>query len=549
MNFSNKFTSIVSSLLATQKAHIVDSGFISEAFRVERGVRQGDPLSPLLYVIAINPLIQAIDQNIKGIPVNGSSFRVAAYADDLSIGIGQVSDWNKLQETLLLYEQASNAQVNKSKSTLIPLTANANRVELTDQSRFNLQTNSQNNITILGFTVDYKGQADRNLWSNTIKKIKNKIQDLSQRNLSFKGKILATKMLLISKIWYSAYLLPPTRKQLNEIDSLIKGWIKSNSRMLPQYSIFQLSYEQGGLSAPVLKDMLDARLLTILIKLLTSNTFWATTERETINAKLYNKRKISAAIALSQTPCKTKGWPDSWKPYITAWGRFKGKILTNHTWPWLPEQIKINNIDGNLFTVKGALKSFHTPSSSTTTNSSEKHHSPFKWLKTKGLLNKKKDIFWRLTHRALPLGYRLIHIDQTNLGDCPNCPYITQTIEHFALKCPLSKVIWETIYKALTNIEQDTTPRTLEDIIQATNITDTKKRKTAIWLHITAIYEIWCWYTQARWGDNVIPQEAIARIISIKIKHEINLLYKLFNKKALSKSGKTNNILKYINLN
>ncbi|CAG8750332.1 9990_t:CDS:1, partial [Ambispora leptoticha] len=167
---------------------------------------------------------------------------------------------------------ASNALVNKSKSTLIPLTANASRVELPDQAKFNLLLDTQSNITILAFTVDTRGNSDKVLWSNTIKKIKDKIQDLSQRNLSFKGKILATKMLLISKIWYSAYLLPPTRKQLNEIDSLIKKWIKNNSQMLSQYSVFQRNYEQGGLAASILKDMLDARLLIILLKLLTSNT-------------------------------------------------------------------------------------------------------------------------------------------------------------------------------------------------------------------------------------------------------------------------------------
>ncbi|CAG8486803.1 9546_t:CDS:2 [Ambispora leptoticha] len=70
-----------------------------------------------------------------------------------------------------------------------------------------------------------------------------------------------------------------------------------------QYSVFQCNYKQGGLAAPILKDMLDARLLTILLKLLTSNTFWATTERENIDTKLHNKRKIFTATALSQNPC------------------------------------------------------------------------------------------------------------------------------------------------------------------------------------------------------------------------------------------------------
>ncbi|CAG8577902.1 13466_t:CDS:2 [Ambispora leptoticha] len=433
--------------LDQQKAHIVDSSFISEAFRVERGVRQGDPLSPLLYVLAINLLIQAINQNIKGISVNSSIFKVAAYADDLLI------------EVLSLYEQATNALVNKSKSTFIPFTANASKVELSDQSRFNLLVDTQSNITILGFMVNSKGEPNKALWSNTIKKIKNKIQDLS----------LSEK-------------------------SLLQGKDSRNQNVTSFKDLH--NYEQGGLSASILKDMLDARLLTILLKLFTSNSFWATTERETISTKLYNKRKISATIALLQTSCKTKGWSDSWKLYITAWGRFKEKILTNDTWPWSLEQIKISNI-------------------------SEKNSS-YDWIKTKWLLNKKKDIFWRLTHRALSLGYMLIHIDQTNLGDCPNYPF----------KCSLSKVIWETTYRALINTDRDAIPRTLEDITLATNNMNTQKRKPAIWFHITAIYKIWCWYTQARWGDNIVPQEAIANIITIRIKHEIKLLQKLLNKKS-----------------
>ncbi|CAG8603075.1 13816_t:CDS:1 [Ambispora leptoticha] len=548
MNFDQKFRSVISSLFATQKAHIVDAGLISEPFRVERGVRQGDPLSPLLYILAINPLIQAINQNIKGIQVNNSTFKIAAYADDLSVGISSPSDWSKLLEILAKYEKASNAIINKAKSTLIPLTNIARRVELPNQNRFKLSSEDQNSFTILGYTVDIEGHPAKTLWSEVTKKIKNRIQDLTLRNLSFKGKILASKTLLISKIWYLAYLLPPTRKQLNEINSLITNWIKKNSRMLPQYSTFQLSTEQGGLAAPILKDMLDVRLLSIWIKLLSSNTFWARTEREKATIRLQNKRKLSPGAALSQSPCKIKGWPDSWKPYITAWRRFKGSINTTYTWPWTLEQIKINDIEGQQFTVKKVLQSWYKSTEQSRDNSEKQieGYIPYKWLKTKWVLNKKKDIFWRLNHRALPLGYRLVHIDQNNLEDCPNCPYVTQTIEHFALKCPLSKIIWETTYRLLKEAENDHIPNSLEEIFQATNIKNTKKREAATWLHITTIYEIWCWYTQARWGNSLIPQETIAGVIKIRLKYEINLLYKLAYRNLNSRPNKARRIISFI---
>src|ERR1043165_6609499 len=102
--------------------------------------------------------------------------------------------------------------------------------------------------------------------------------------------------------------------------------------MLPKYSTFQLNYEQGGLTAPILKDMLYARLITIWIKLLSNSSFWARTERTQIESILYNKRKKTITEILQQSPCKLKGWPEEWRAYLTAWNRFKGKIKTSTTW-------------------------------------------------------------------------------------------------------------------------------------------------------------------------------------------------------------------------
>ena len=148
----------------------------------------------------------------------------------------------------------------------------------------------------------------------------------------------------------------------------------------------------------------------------------------------------------------------------------------------------------------------------------------FIWIKTKWLLNKKKDIFWRLQHRALPLGYRLTHLNQEGLNDCPNCPGITQTLEHFALKCNISKIIWKTVYKALPNSAENNPPKNINEILQATNFENKQKRKVAIWLHINAIYEIWYWYTQARWGDNTITESIIENITRIRLKKSLKIL-------------------------
>ena len=118
-------------------------------------------------------------QNIKDILVNDHNFKIAAYADDLSIGIGSSLDWTTLHEILNKYELASNASINKTKTILLPITENAHRVELYKQSEYKTIEQNQNTITILGYVINTKGEPCKNLWSNMLKKIKSKINHLS----------------------------------------------------------------------------------------------------------------------------------------------------------------------------------------------------------------------------------------------------------------------------------------------------------------------------------------------------------------------------------
>jgi len=117
---------------------------------------------------------------------------------------------------------------------------------------------------------------------------------------------------------------------------------------------------------------------------MTSNTFWANAERKTTEIDLKDKRNLTPAVALSQTSCKSKGWPDQWKPYIIAWKRFQGKIETSSSWPWQLEEIKVGDIGANEFSVKKALAWLYKG------NTNEE--SSYNWLSQKWTLNKKKDL-------------------------------------------------------------------------------------------------------------------------------------------------------------
>ena len=75
MNFGPSFLNWIKTFYSNISSCVVNNGYSSEFFSLQRGVRQGCPLSGLLFVLAVEPLAHQIriDESIKGLE-NGNRF-------------------------------------------------------------------------------------------------------------------------------------------------------------------------------------------------------------------------------------------------------------------------------------------------------------------------------------------------------------------------------------------------------------------------------------------------------------------------------------------
>ena len=85
-NFGESFTKWVTIFYSNISSCITNNGFLSPLFRVERGVRQGDPLSSYLFIIALETLLNNVrhDPRIGGIEIDNTETKLIAFADDMT---------------------------------------------------------------------------------------------------------------------------------------------------------------------------------------------------------------------------------------------------------------------------------------------------------------------------------------------------------------------------------------------------------------------------------------------------------------------------------
>ena len=267
--FGETFINWIRLIYSNATTRLIINGFLSDKIPLHSGVRQGCPLSALLYVMVIELLALQLraNPNIIGFTVQGEKIISSHYSDDAVIKITQNRCFKEVYKDLHLYEEGTGAKINYDKTQGLWLGRWKSR---TDDPFEDLYTMPHQKIKWTNKNVKYLGifvgndRPDFYTFEDIIPKMSKRLHYWKPLSLPILSKSRIIEIFHASKLWYAGSFYPIPEAQLKLIEDAFLDYITFPKKKV-EVSKMEMEKERkdGGI-----------KLINVKLKSWTPKIFW-----------------------------------------------------------------------------------------------------------------------------------------------------------------------------------------------------------------------------------------------------------------------------------
>ena len=444
---------------------------LTKFIQVNFSIRQGDPLSMILFIIYIEPLLLYLEKNLSGLKVASITQSVESYCDDVNIITEDLLDLPRIDTAVRKFEAMSGAILSRNyKCKVLGIGSWKGKQ---DWPLSYLKTETEVKIFGIFFRHNYRAIVKRN-WDYRLQKFSNCLHSWSSRRMpSLSSKIEVLKIFALTRVYYVASVLPVPKHIIAKFESSIGKFIWRGWLLRVSINDLKNTVSRGGLNLVCLQTMCNSLLLSQFLRLLRSAdskaiahvVYWIG------DSMCYLLPRIDTTLCSDIIP--------EYFAYIenlVVDGRVDG-VISALDWEKVTNQMLYKVKQGNFNRTKVEV------------DAGKSYARVWTMLSSPVLSSPMKDIVYLLVHNKLPVRERLFRIGISNDPYCLTCPDAPVCdMLHFFCSCVKVSALWSWIKTIVSEL--------LEEVLLDTTLINffipkCNKEKEVAWLLGSYIEKVW----------------------------------------------------------